>query len=107
MQTQFQTCLLLYVNCIVCLFVINLPIYLFIFPHFRGIQVTNLSPQNLTSQVAEAVVNKLENFTSSQNLTSSQVTETIDILDTLVKLQEKALENGENVTLSDAFVEVR
>ena len=69
--------------------------------------MNRLSPENYTSEVAEAIVNKLENLTASQNLTSSALNNTVNVLESLVTLQEKVLEGGGNLSLSDEFVDVR
>ena len=69
--------------------------------------MNNLSPENYTSEVAEAVVNTLESLTSSQNLTSSELNSTVDVLESLVTLQEQVLEGGGNLSLSNEFVDVR
>ena len=69
--------------------------------------MNNLSPDNYTSEIAEAVVTKLENLTASQKLTSSQVDNTANVLESLVTLQEKVLEGGGNLSLSDEYIDVR
>ena len=69
--------------------------------------MNELSPENYTLEVAEAVVNKLENLTSSQNLSTSEVNDTVDVLESIVALQEQVLEAGGNLNLSNEFVDVR
>jgi hypothetical protein len=66
-----------------------------------------LSPADYTSDIAESVVKQLDNLTSNENLTSSAVNSTVDILETLVTLQEKVLEEGRSLNLSNKFVNVR
>jgi hypothetical protein len=63
-----------------------------------------LSPADYTSDIAESVVKQLDNLTSNENLTSSAVNSTVDILETLVTLQEKVLEEGRSLNLSNKFV---
>ena len=60
-----------------------------------------------TPEVAEAVVTKLENLTASQHLTSSQVNGIVNVLESLVTMQEKVLERGGNLSLSNEFIDVR
>jgi hypothetical protein len=67
--------------------------------------VNSLSLKTFTPEIAKIVIIKLENFTSSQNMTSSQVNATIKILNVLVTLQEQVLESGGNLTISDEFVD--
>jgi hypothetical protein len=71
------------------------------------LNVAKLSPENYTSEIAETVVRQLDNLTSSQNLTSTNVTSTVDVLESLVTLQEKVLEEGGSLNLSNEFVNVR
>jgi hypothetical protein len=68
------------------------------------LNVAKLSPENYTSEIAETVVRQLDNLTSSQNLTSTNVTSTVDVLESLVTLQEKVLEEGGSLNLSNEFV---
>jgi hypothetical protein len=67
--------------------------------------VADLSPENFTSEDIDAVIFKLEEFTSSPDLNSFELQEAISILAALIELLEKALENRRNVTISLQFVQ--
>lgn len=66
-----------------------------------------MSPENYSSDIAEAVVHALVTPTASDNLTTSEVNNSVSALGSLVVLQEKMLETGRNLNLSDDFVDVR
>ena len=67
----------------------------------------SLTPKHYTSEVAEAIVTKLDNLTSNQTLNSSEVRDTVNVLKSLVTLQENVLEEEKNLSLSNTFVDVR
>jgi hypothetical protein len=67
-------------------------------------QVSSLQKENYTVEVAEAIITKIENLTATKNLTASEVNDTVNVLESLITLQEKVLEDG-NLSLSDDFID--
>ena len=65
-----------------------------------------LTFKNFTSQLATSFADNLIKLTQGKTLNTSELEASNTILNALVTLQEDALEEGINVTISDTYVSV-
>ncbi|XP_062510477.1 latrophilin-like protein LAT-2 [Corticium candelabrum] len=65
---------------------------------------TNISSDTFSSAIGDSIVSKLSNLVSDQNLTSSDVDDSIKVLTFLVSIQEEILKTKKNFIPTDNYI---